>query len=205
MHKYLVQVSAIDRCVWKSLRLCHLIREAGGPGLRCSLRPERCSKRPRLVQTQCWCPMNDRHQVRGMVCGFTISSSSSSSDGTSACCRSELSTLPGWSEAQECNAARCDRCAWWRLGDGPGPPCASKGASSQDGVWPCCSAAELKHVGLGWLLDERHASAHGGHADGPCAGEIHPMCGRWATRTHTGFESTPGSKGCGRSSYDNPD
>ena len=75
--------------------------------------------------------MNDRRQVRGMVCGFTISSSSSSSDGTSACCRSELSTLPGWSEAQECNAARCDRCAWWRLGDGPGPPCASKGAFSQ--------------------------------------------------------------------------
>ena len=35
MHKYLVQVSAIDRCVWKSLRLCHLIKErrarAGAP------------------------------------------------------------------------------------------------------------------------------------------------------------------------------
>ena len=45
MHKYLVQVSAIDRCVWKSLRLCHRSREAGGPGLRCSLRPERWSRR----------------------------------------------------------------------------------------------------------------------------------------------------------------
>jgi hypothetical protein len=71
---------------------------------------------------------------------------------------------------------------------GPGPPCASKGASSQDCVWPCCSAAELKHVRLGGLLDEGYASAHGGHADGPCAGR-HSQCAGDGSRTRT-----PGSK-----------